>query len=83
MPFKVTPYRLEMIADILFILGVIFSLILFFSLGGAGFLAGFLTLSASAIFSYLLYAAAKILRNTEDILDYLKNNSTEDNNDET
>jgi hypothetical protein len=83
MPFKVTPYRLEMIADILFILGVIFSLILFFSFGGAGFPAGFLTLSASAIFSYLLYAAAKILRNTEDILDYLKNNSTEDNNDET
>ena len=81
MPFKITPYRLEMIADILFILGIIAGLILF--VGGAGFLAGFLTLSASAIFSYLLYAAAKILRNTEDILDYLKNNSTEDNNDET
>ena len=81
MPFKVTPYRLEMIADILFILGIIAGLILF--VGGAGFLAGFLTLSASAIFSYLLYAAAKILRNTEEILDHLKNNSTEETNDET
>ena len=81
MPFKVTPYRLEMIADIVFILGIIAALILFF--GGAGFAAGILTLSASAIFSYLLYAAAKILRNTEDILDLLKNNSTEETNDET
>ncbi len=81
MPFKVTPYRLEMIADILFILGVIVSLILF--VGGAGFLAGILTLSASAVFSYILYAMAKILRNTEEILELLKNKSTEENNDET
>lgn len=81
MPFKVTPYRLEMIADIFFVLGIIAALILF--VGGAGLLAGLLTLSASAIFAYLLYAAAKILRNTEEILEYLKNNSTEENNDET
>ena len=81
MPFKITPYRLEMIADILFILGIIAALILF--VGGAGFLVGILTLIPSSIFSYLLYAAANILRNTEDILDHLKNNSTEETNDET
>ena len=81
MPFKVTPYRLEMIADIFCILGVIVSLILF--AGGAGFLAGILTLLVSAALSYILYAVAKILRNTEEILELLKNNSTEENNDET
>ena len=83
MPFKVTPFRLEMIADILTILGVIAALLLF--VGGAGFLAGIAVLLPASAFSYILYAVAKILRNTETILEHLENLSSdnEKNTDET
>ncbi len=69
MPFKVTPYRLEMIADLVFILGVIFSVILLF--GFETILGSIIVLLAVFFFSYILYAAAKILRNTEEILERL------------
>ncbi len=69
MPFKVTPYRLEMIADILSILGVISFVIL---LVGGAFLIGLIVLLTVFVFSYILYAVAKILKNTEAILEYLK-----------
>ncbi len=83
MPFKVTPYRLEMIADILCIAGVIVSLILF--AGGAGFLIGIAVLLTALALSYILYAVAKILRNTETILEHLENLSSknEKNTEET
>ena len=64
MPFKVTPYRLEMIADIVFILGIILGVILLFE----SILIGAAVLLTVFTFSYILYAVAKILRNTEDIL---------------
>lgn len=69
MPFKITPYRLEMIADFVFILGVIFSVILLF--GFETILGSIIVLLAVFFFSYILYAAAKILRNTEEILERL------------
>ncbi len=67
MPFKVTPYRLEMIADIVFILGIILGVILCFE----SVLPGIAVLLTVFCFSYILYAVAKILRNTEEILDRL------------
>ncbi len=67
MPFKTTPYRLEMIADIIFILGIIFGVILFFE----SVLSGIAVLLTAFCFSYILYAVAKILRNTEEILERL------------
>lgn len=66
MPFKVTPYRLEMIADIVFILGVILSVIILF--GFESILVSIAVLLTVFAFSYILYAVAKILRNTEEIL---------------
>ena len=71
MPFKVTPARLELIADILCILGVVVSIVLFAA--GGGILAGILCLLPSLLLSYVLYAIAKILQNTENILEHLKN----------
>ena len=71
MPFKVTPARLELIADILCILGVVGSIVLFAA--GGGILAGILCLLPTLLISYVLYAVAKILQNTENILEYLKN----------
>lgn len=64
MPFKVTPYRLEMIADIVFIPGIILGVILCFE----SVLPGIAVLLTVFCFSYILYAVAKILRNTEEIL---------------
>ena len=75
MPFKVTPYRLELIADILCILGIVFSIILFAAGGGeiASIPMVLLCLLPSLLLSYILYAIAKILQNTENILEHLKN----------
>lgn len=66
MPFKVTPYRLEIIADIVFILGVILSVIILF--GFESILVSIAVLLTVFAFSYILYAVAKILRNTKEIL---------------
>lgn len=71
MPFKVTPARLELIADILCILGVVGSIVLFAA--GGGIFAGIICLLPSLLLSYVLYAIAKILQNTENILEHLKN----------
>ena len=89
MPFKVTPARLELIADILCILGVVASIVLFAAGGGeiSSIPLILLCLLPSLLLSYILYAIAKILQNTENILEHLKNpafltsqsNPTEDN----
>lgn len=75
MPFKVTPARLELIADILCILGVVSSIVLFAAGGGeiSSIPLSLLCLLPSLLFSYILYAIAKILQNTENILERLKN----------
>ena len=75
MPFKVTPARLELIADILCILGVVASIVLFAAGGGevASIPLILLCLLPSLLLSYILYAIAKILQNTENILEHLKN----------
>ncbi len=75
MPFKVTPARLELIADILCILGVVASIVLFVAGGGeiASIPLVLLCLLPSLLLSYILYAIAKILQNTENILEHLKN----------
>ncbi len=75
MPFKVTPARLELIADILCILGVVASIVLFAAGGGeiASIPLVLLCLLPSLLLSYILYAIAKILQNTENILEHLKN----------
>lgn len=81
MPFKVTVLRLETIADIVFILGIIGTIVI--SVSGS-LLGGILCLIPSFLFSYILYAVAKILQNTENIHEYLKdpkflkNNSKEE-----
>ena len=69
MPFRVTPYRLEMIADIFCLIGVIFSLAVIFAMDSL--LLGIAALLAVLALSYVLYAVAKILRNTEAILEHL------------
>jgi len=75
MPFKVTPARLELIADILCILGVVVSIVLFAAGGGeiGSLPLVLLCLLPSLLLSYVLYAVAKILQNTENILEHLKN----------
>ena len=75
MPFKVTPARLELIADILCILGVVVSIVLFAAGGGeiGSLPLVLLCLLPSLLLSYVLYAIAKILQNTENILEHLKN----------
>jgi len=67
MPFKTTPHRLEMIADIVFIIGILFGVILLFE----SVLPGIAVMLTVFCFSYILYAVAKILRNTEEILERL------------
>ena len=81
MPFKVTPYRLEMIADLCFIAGILLGVILLIESVPAG-IAVLLTVFC---FSYILYAVAKILRNTEEILrrlDTLTKKESDTNHDE-
>ena len=68
MPFKVTSFRLETLADILFILGLIAGIVC--AVGGEIF-AGILCLFSAFLLSYVLYAIAKILKNTETILERL------------
>ena len=82
MPFKVTPYRLEMIADISCLLGVVLFIVL---LASGNLLLALVPLLAMFVFSYLLYAAAKILKNTEEILERLEaheENEEEEENEE-
>ncbi len=68
MPFKVTTYRLEMMADIFYILALIFGII--FCVAEI-FLLGIVTIGGGFVFSYILYGIATILHNTEEILDKL------------
>ncbi len=67
MPFKVTSYRLQMIADIVCLLSVILGIIFL----SEGILPCVVTIAAGFIFSYILYGVATILHNTEEILDKL------------
>ena len=76
MPFKVTVFRLEAIADLLFVLGLIAGLLVLVT---GEFFAGILILSAAFLTAYVLYAIAKILQNTENILEALKNTNLPDN----
>ncbi len=78
MPFKVSPYRLQMIADIFCLLSVVFGLILL----TVGLLLCILTIVGGFVFSYILYGVAAILHNTEDILDKLNELTPEKDDDD-